>query len=114
MLQPALVATKVLCLTHAVSPDELKDDEDYEEILDDMRQECSKFGNFRFSLLIFPCILYNFHINSVLYVCFTASCSPIDNRNLHNFLSLCILILLNVFKMCILNCFPLHNLQVIW
>ncbi|KAI5440363.1 hypothetical protein KIW84_010022 [Lathyrus oleraceus] len=45
MLQPALVATKVLCLTHAVSPDELRDDEDYEEILDDMRQECSKFGN---------------------------------------------------------------------
>ncbi|GAU22246.1 hypothetical protein TSUD_227820 [Trifolium subterraneum] len=45
ILQPALVATKVLCLTHAVSPDELKDDEDYEEILDDMRQECSKFGN---------------------------------------------------------------------
>uniref|UniRef100_I1JZD6 Splicing factor U2af large subunit n=1 Tax=Glycine max TaxID=3847 RepID=I1JZD6_SOYBN len=46
MLQPALVATKVVCLTHAVSSDELKDDEDYEEILDDMRQECSKFGNF--------------------------------------------------------------------
>ncbi|RYQ86990.1 splicing factor U2af large subunit B isoform X6 [Arachis ipaensis] len=44
MLQPALVATKVVCLTHAVSSDELKDDEDYEEILDDMRQECSKFG----------------------------------------------------------------------
>lgn len=48
MLQPALVATKVVCLTHAVSADELKDDEDYEEILDDMRQECSKFGNFGF------------------------------------------------------------------
>uniref|UniRef100_K7KYQ5 Splicing factor U2af large subunit n=1 Tax=Glycine max TaxID=3847 RepID=K7KYQ5_SOYBN len=46
MLQPALVATKVVCLTHAVSSDELKDDEDYDEILDDMRQECSKFGNF--------------------------------------------------------------------
>ncbi|XP_019440704.1 PREDICTED: splicing factor U2af large subunit A-like isoform X2 [Lupinus angustifolius] len=44
MLQPALVATKVVCLTHAVAADELKDDEDYEEILDDMRQECSKFG----------------------------------------------------------------------
>ncbi|ESW20610.1 hypothetical protein PHAVU_005G001300 [Phaseolus vulgaris] len=44
MLQPALVATKVVCLTHAVSADELKDDEDYEEIVDDMRQECSKFG----------------------------------------------------------------------
>ena len=34
----------MVCLTHAVSSDELKDDEDYEEILDDMRQECSKFG----------------------------------------------------------------------
>ncbi|KAH1128602.1 hypothetical protein GLYMA_06G324000v4 [Glycine max] len=45
MLQPALVATKVVCLTHAVSSDELKDDEDYDEILDDMRQECSKFAN---------------------------------------------------------------------
>ncbi|XP_057453918.1 splicing factor U2af large subunit B-like isoform X2 [Lotus japonicus] len=44
MLQPALVATKVVCLTHAVSADELKEDEDYEEILDDMRQECSKFA----------------------------------------------------------------------
>nr|XP_007148615.1 hypothetical protein PHAVU_005G001300g [Phaseolus vulgaris]ESW20609.1 hypothetical protein PHAVU_005G001300g [Phaseolus vulgaris] len=44
MLQPALVATKVVCLTHAVSADELKDDEDYEEIVDDMRQECSKFA----------------------------------------------------------------------
>ncbi|KAK7258269.1 hypothetical protein RIF29_32857 [Crotalaria pallida] len=46
MLQPAIVAaTKVVCLTQAVSPDELKEDEDYEEIIDDMRQECSKFGN---------------------------------------------------------------------
>ncbi|KAJ7944318.1 U2 snRNP auxiliary factor large subunit [Quillaja saponaria] len=44
MLQPAVLATKVVCLTHAVSADELKDDEDYEEILDDMRQECGKFG----------------------------------------------------------------------
>jgi len=57
MLQPALVATKVVCLTHAVSADELKDDEDYEEILDDMRQECSKFGNFQYSLLVFHCKL---------------------------------------------------------
>ena len=45
MLQPALVATKVVCLTHTIYSDELKDDEDYEEILDDMRQECSKFAN---------------------------------------------------------------------
>ncbi|KAG5071219.1 hypothetical protein JHK86_006430 [Glycine max] len=39
------VATKVVCLTHTIYSDELKDDEDYEEILDDMRQECSKFAN---------------------------------------------------------------------
>ncbi|PNY15014.1 splicing factor U2af large subunit B-like protein [Trifolium pratense] len=44
IFQPALVATKVVCLTNAVAPDELKEDEDYEEIIDDMRQECSKFG----------------------------------------------------------------------
>lgn len=44
MLQPPPVATKVLCLSQAISADELKDDEDYEEIVDDMRQECSKFG----------------------------------------------------------------------
>jgi len=40
------VATKVVCLTNAVAPDELKEDEDFEEIIDDMRQECSKFGNY--------------------------------------------------------------------
>ncbi|CAK8575250.1 unnamed protein product [Lathyrus sativus] len=44
IFQPALVATKVVCLTNAVSPDELKEDEDFEEIIEDMRQECSKFG----------------------------------------------------------------------
>ncbi|WJX49497.1 hypothetical protein P8452_35926 [Trifolium repens] len=44
IFQPALVATKVVCLTNAVAPDELKEDEDYEEIIEDMRQECSKFG----------------------------------------------------------------------
>lgn len=44
ILQPPVVPTKVLCLTQAVSPDELRDDDDYEDILDDMRQECGKFG----------------------------------------------------------------------
>ncbi|XP_065635589.1 splicing factor U2af large subunit A isoform X2 [Quercus suber] len=45
MLQPAAaVATKVVCLTQAVSPDELKDDDDYQDILEDMREECGKFG----------------------------------------------------------------------
>ena len=44
MVQPGALATKVLCLTQVVDPDELKDDEDYEDILDDMRVECGKFG----------------------------------------------------------------------
>ncbi|KAL3352883.1 hypothetical protein AABB24_020725 [Solanum stoloniferum] len=45
MLQPGGPPTKVLCLTHVVSPDELKDDEDYEDIVEDMRMECGKFGD---------------------------------------------------------------------
>ncbi|CAL5371180.1 unnamed protein product [Camellia sinensis] len=46
MLQPppAALATKVLCLTQVISVDELKDDEDYEDILEDMKTECGKFG----------------------------------------------------------------------
>uniref|UniRef100_A0A0C9RPH5 Splicing factor U2af large subunit n=2 Tax=Spermatophyta TaxID=58024 RepID=A0A0C9RPH5_9CONI len=41
---PLEVATKVVCLTQVVSPDELKVDEEYEEILEDMREECGKYG----------------------------------------------------------------------
>lgn len=44
MLQPGAVATKVVCLTQVVTADELKDDEEYEDILEDMRQEGGKFG----------------------------------------------------------------------
>ncbi|KAL7193112.1 hypothetical protein ACSBR2_024844 [Camellia fascicularis] len=46
MLQPppAALATKVLCLTQVISVDELKDDEDYEDILEDMKTECGKFA----------------------------------------------------------------------
>ncbi|XP_058215948.1 splicing factor U2af large subunit A isoform X3 [Rhododendron vialii] len=44
MLQPTALATKVLCLTQVVNVDELKDDEDYEDIIEDMRTECGKFG----------------------------------------------------------------------
>ncbi|GFY94016.1 U2 snRNP auxilliary factor, large subunit, splicing factor [Actinidia rufa] len=44
MLQPPTLATKVLCLTQVVNVDELKDDEDYEDIVEDMRTECGKFG----------------------------------------------------------------------
>ncbi|KAI3471072.1 hypothetical protein Pfo_027735 [Paulownia fortunei] len=44
MLQPSVVATKVVCLTQVVTADELKDDDDYEDIVEDMRTECGKFG----------------------------------------------------------------------
>lgn len=36
--------TDVLCLMNMVSADELQDDEEYDEIYDDIREECSKFG----------------------------------------------------------------------
>ncbi|XP_065865892.1 splicing factor U2af large subunit B-like isoform X2 [Euphorbia lathyris] len=42
MLQP--VPTKVVCLTEVVNPDELNDNEEYEDILEDMRMEGQKFG----------------------------------------------------------------------
>ncbi|XP_031268415.1 splicing factor U2af large subunit B isoform X1 [Pistacia vera] len=44
MLQPGAVPTKVVCLTQVVTADELKDDEEYEDILEDMRTEGGKFG----------------------------------------------------------------------
>nr|ABU45195.1 unknown [Petunia integrifolia subsp. inflata] len=44
MLLPGALATKVLCLTEAVRLDELNDDDDYQDILEDMRTECGKFG----------------------------------------------------------------------
>jgi len=40
-------ATEVLCLMNMVTPDELKDDEEYEDIIDDIREECGRYGNVR-------------------------------------------------------------------
>ncbi|KAL3681412.1 hypothetical protein R1sor_024368 [Riccia sorocarpa] len=37
--------TRVVCLTQIAAPNELMDDEEYEEILEDMNLECQKFGN---------------------------------------------------------------------
>lgn len=39
-------ASKVICLTQVVSADELRDDEEYEDIMEDMKQEGEKFGIF--------------------------------------------------------------------
>ncbi|XP_074592825.1 splicing factor U2af large subunit B [Curcuma longa] len=37
--------TKVICLTEVVSVDELRDDAEYKEIVEDMREESEKFGS---------------------------------------------------------------------
>jgi splicing factor U2AF subunit len=42
---PTEVPTKVLVLLSVVSPDELVNDEDYEEIFEDMKEECAKYGS---------------------------------------------------------------------
>ncbi|CAA7022177.1 unnamed protein product [Microthlaspi erraticum] len=44
MLQQGTAATKVVCLTQVVTEDELRSDEDYEDIIVDMREEGGKFG----------------------------------------------------------------------
>ncbi|XP_012158820.1 splicing factor U2AF 50 kDa subunit-like [Ceratitis capitata] len=36
--------TEVLCLLNMVTPDELRDDEEYEDILEDIKDECNKYG----------------------------------------------------------------------
>lgn len=46
MLQPGGLPTKVLCLTNVVSAEELRNDEEYEDIVEDMRTECGKFGKY--------------------------------------------------------------------
>lgn len=37
-------ATEVLCLLNMVTPDELKDEEEYDDILEDIKEECNKYG----------------------------------------------------------------------
>ncbi|KAF5895855.1 splicing factor U2AF 65 kDa subunit isoform X1, partial [Clarias magur] len=44
MNQMGGIPTEVLCLMNMVAPEELIDDEEYEEIVEDVRDECSKYG----------------------------------------------------------------------
>uniref|UniRef100_A0A8B9KBY0 Splicing factor U2AF subunit n=1 Tax=Astyanax mexicanus TaxID=7994 RepID=A0A8B9KBY0_ASTMX len=44
MNQMGGIPTEVLCLMNMVSPEELLDDDEYEEIVEDVREECSKYG----------------------------------------------------------------------
>ncbi|CAF0971396.1 unnamed protein product [Rotaria sordida] len=43
LLAPS-VTTEVLCLLNMVTEDELRDDEEYEDIMEDVREECGKYG----------------------------------------------------------------------
>ncbi|XP_063041957.1 U2 small nuclear RNA auxiliary factor 2b isoform X2 [Engraulis encrasicolus] len=38
------IPTEVLCLMNMVAPEELLDDEEYEDILEDVKEECGKYG----------------------------------------------------------------------
>lgn len=44
MTQMAGLPTEVLCLMNMVAVEELVDEEEYEEIVEDVRDECSKYG----------------------------------------------------------------------
>lgn len=39
--------TEVLCLMNMVTPEELVDEEEYEDIVEDIREECLKYGTVR-------------------------------------------------------------------
>ncbi|XP_076458746.1 splicing factor U2AF 50 kDa subunit-like [Babylonia areolata] len=42
--QGAGMATEVLCLMNMIMPEELTDEEEYEDILEDVKEECGKYG----------------------------------------------------------------------
>lgn len=44
MNQMGGIPTEVLCLMNMVCPEDLLDDEEYEEIVEDVKDECSKYG----------------------------------------------------------------------
>lgn len=44
MVQMGGSPTEILCLMNMVAPEELLDDEEYEEIVEDVKEECSKYG----------------------------------------------------------------------
>lgn len=54
VFQGAALPTKVVCLTQVVSVDELKDDEEYEDIVEDMRGEGGKYGMASYSFKFLP------------------------------------------------------------
>ena len=75
--------TKVVCLTHVISPDDLKDDEEYGDILDDMTMEARKYGKHHMTLVmnslhtsVFTYVICLFAqlLNGFPSVCFVSVC----------------------------------------
>lgn len=58
MLQPGGTPTKIVCLTQVVTADDLRDDEEYADIMEDMRQEGGKFGK-QFDFVLYALTLYH-------------------------------------------------------
>lgn len=68
MYQPGALATKVICLTQVVSEDELKDDDEYEDIMEDMRQEGGKFGE-NLATYVYLKFLHCFWLTGIVCSC---------------------------------------------
>lgn len=66
------IATKVVCLTEVVTADELKDDEEYEDILEDMRVEGGKFGTLMFFWFLYTSFCPFVVAVVFLFLCFVA------------------------------------------
>ena len=45
-VQSGTHATEVLCLMNMVTEQELIDDEEYEDIMEDVKEECNKLGEY--------------------------------------------------------------------
>lgn len=70
MYQPGAVATTVVCLTQVVTEDELRDDEEFEDIMEDMRQEGGKFGKIILYCKIWSILKYKTKKHIDLSLCF--------------------------------------------
>jgi splicing factor U2AF subunit len=70
--------TKVVCLTQVVTADELRDDEEYEDIVEDMREEGRKYGilheTLDFSPLLFRALIFCFIIVLIVFHNAIAEC----------------------------------------
>lgn len=89
--QVGSLPTKVVCLTQVVNADELKDDEEYEDIMEDMRLEAGKYGICQH--LITTCLLLAFVIYSPGHLLiFCLSCIVPETwhfRLLYSFINSC-------------------------